>query len=310
MSKKSQIVALLFFWLLCPSAGAQQSYSIGTDCLTQSSTTNQAAATYKLCPEGFVRVVDGKALIEFNDKQAVINESFLESSGYTRSVERGDYKDYSGFASDTTIVWRDKDGTDVFALAEYSGEDSKQIIIVSKSAIDMNGMKIGLKPNRKIRPLCKRREGTLTCKIAFIRTNNSYYNYYSTDINDLMDKWVVSYYQKARANSLQLPAKVGDCTATSIVSLVDRFGAGLLTDNEHINTGSAVNFSNGGYQVSYDKVGAIFRSRVGDNVKMCLVYVPKNCPQGDQRGRVYYSINLRTGESWKLPDDQHSCGGA
>jgi hypothetical protein len=30
----------------------------------------------------------------------------------------------------------------------------------------------------------------------------------------------------------------------------------------------------------------------------------------DERGSVYFTHNLRTGENWVLPVDQHSCGGA
>lgn len=55
---------------------------------------------------------------------------------------------------------------------------------------------------------------------------------------------------------------------------------------------------------------AIKNSRVGDHVLNCLVFIPKDCPKGDDRGRIYTVTNLRTLESWTLPDSQHSCGGA
>jgi hypothetical protein len=75
-------------------------------------------------------------------------------------------------------------------------------------------------------------------------------------------------------------------------------------------SGSAVSFDNGGYQVSYDTVPAIEHSKTGDPVRMCLVSIPRHCPKGDDRGRVYRITNLRTHKGWKLPDSEHMCGGA
>jgi hypothetical protein len=43
---------------------------------------------------------------------------------------------------------------------------------------------------------------------------------------------------------------------------------------------------------------------------MCLVQLPFACPAGDVRGRWYTTTNLRTLESWTLPDAEHGCGGA
>jgi hypothetical protein len=45
-------------------------------------------------------------------------------------------------------------------------------------------------------------------------------------------------------------------------------------------------------------------------VRMCLVSLPQDCPKGDERGKIYRTRNLRTKKSWKLPDAEHSCGGA
>src|SRR4051794_40191706 len=49
---------------------------------------------------------------------------------------------------------------------------------------------------------------------------------------------------------------------------------------------------------------------VADHVLICLVFIPKNCPKGDDRGKMYTVTNLRTLKSWTLPNAQHSCGGA
>jgi hypothetical protein len=75
-------------------------------------------------------------------------------------------------------------------------------------------------------------------------------------------------------------------------------------------SGSAIDFVNGGYQVSYDEVAAIAASRPGDDADVCLVSVPKGCPKGDHRGKIYKTTNLRTRGQWTLPDSEHSCGGA
>jgi hypothetical protein len=51
-------------------------------------------------------------------------------------------------------------------------------------------------------------------------------------------------------------------------------------------------------------------SKPRDPVKLCLISIPKNCPPGDNRGKVYTATNLRTKKTFTLPDSQHSCGGA
>jgi hypothetical protein len=62
--------------------------------------------------------------------------------------------------------------------------------------------------------------------------------------------------------------------------------------------------------MSFSQVGELIRSRVRDRVRMCLVSVPELCPSHDDRGRTYRTTNLRTRESWTLPDDTRVCGGA
>jgi hypothetical protein len=100
-----------------------------------------------------------------------------------------------------------------------------------------------------------------------------------------------------------LPKRVGDCADTAIKSIGTRLEG--VPDS-----GSAVGFENGGYQVGYDRVPAIEQSRNGDPVRMCLVSLPRNCPKGDDRGRTYRTTDLRTHQSWSLADSTHMCGGA
>jgi len=100
-----------------------------------------------------------------------------------------------------------------------------------------------------------------------------------------------------------LPTRVGQCSTTRVKQVTTRL-------ENTPGSGSAIEFVNGGSQVSYDQVAAVDRSRPGDPVRMCLVSIPKHCPPGDDRGRIYKTTNLRTRGSWSLPDSQHMCGGA
>jgi hypothetical protein len=106
-----------------------------------------------------------------------------------------------------------------------------------------------------------------------------------------------------------LPTHPGTCAWTKIKSVEHRLQEGergpFIKDS-----GSAVVFSNGGYQVAYEEYDEVHRSRAGDPVLMCLVSIPQHCPKGDSRGRVYTTTNLRTQESWTMPDAEHRCGGA
>ena len=106
-----------------------------------------------------------------------------------------------------------------------------------------------------------------------------------------------------------LPAGIGQCSRTAIAWIGTRLEDGR-TGRPILGSGSSIRFENGGHQVSYDTVPQITASRIGDPVTMCLVLIPRNCPPGDNRGRVYQTINLRTHQSWQLSDSQHNCGGA
>lgn len=106
-----------------------------------------------------------------------------------------------------------------------------------------------------------------------------------------------------------LPGREGTCVWTKIARLEHRLRNGdrgpFVSDS-----GSAVAFANGGYQVSYEEVDAVHHAREGDAVLLCLVTIPRGCPPGDSRGRWYTATDKRTMESWTMPDAEHSCGGA
>ena len=100
-------------------------------------------------------------------------------------------------------------------------------------------------------------------------------------------------------------ARVGQCVTTRITAIHAR-----LEGDPNFESGIGVELANGIYGVSYESVRAVRRSRAGDRVRACLVSIPHHCPPGDDRGREYRTTNLRTRQSWVLPDSQHSCGGA
>ncbi|EYD72133.1 hypothetical protein Rumeso_04839 [Rubellimicrobium mesophilum DSM 19309] len=102
-----------------------------------------------------------------------------------------------------------------------------------------------------------------------------------------------------------LPTRLGDCAETTIADIGPR-----LMDDPDFESGVGIAYANGLGQVSYDRVQEVIDSQPGDPVRMCLVYIPANCPPGDDRGKVYATTNLRTGATWEMPDAQHECGGA
>lgn len=108
-----------------------------------------------------------------------------------------------------------------------------------------------------------------------------------------------------------LPKAIGHCTFTKIAYISTRFGDELKRPASELDSnGTAVTFANKAYLVSYSFVEAVANSHIGDEVLLCLVSIPKNCPPGDNRGREYSATNVKTKQSWILPDSQHMCGGA
>src|ERR1700741_4781182 len=108
----------------------------------------------------------------------------------------------------------------------------------------------------------------------------------------------------AASSTEPIPRALGTCAFTSVRKVTTR-----LTDGDP-NSGSAIILANGVNGVSYERVPAVERSRARDHVITCLVRLPHNCPKGDERGKVYTTTNLRTLESFTLPDAEHICGGA
>lgn len=105
-----------------------------------------------------------------------------------------------------------------------------------------------------------------------------------------------------------MPEFPGDCVKTLIKEITTRFGEPISYENQ--DAGTSVQYGNGGYVVSYDREAAFYNAESGQPVVMCLLSIPYDCPDGDDRGRIYYTFNLATKSEWILPDAQHMCGGA
>jgi hypothetical protein len=112
----------------------------------------------------------------------------------------------------------------------------------------------------------------------------------------------------AQAHADEPPRRVGDCLVTTIKEIGHRLDG--VNDS-----GSLVAYylrSKGVdlFQVSNDESAVVRAWRKGDAVRVCLVSLPRDCPAGDDRGKLYRTTNLRTHTSWTEANASHSCGGA
>jgi hypothetical protein len=101
----------------------------------------------------------------------------------------------------------------------------------------------------------------------------------------------------------KVPTKVGQCVSTTIKEKFSRLEG--VPDS-----GSGIEYANGIVGVSYDTIRAITKAKVGDKITLCLTSIPTGCPPGDDRGKTYSALDLRTKGKWELPDAEHMCGGA
>lgn len=106
----------------------------------------------------------------------------------------------------------------------------------------------------------------------------------------------------------RIPMKHAECSRTRIKSITTRFGEPVSYENE--GDGTAVEYENGGFVISYSRDVGFFQAKAGQPVVVCLLSVPYDCPAGDDRGRFYYTLNLATRSEWVQADAQHMCGGA
>lgn len=104
------------------------------------------------------------------------------------------------------------------------------------------------------------------------------------------------------------PQTLAQCVKTRVKDFTTRFG-NPLPDNQP-DTGIYIDYDNGGYIYSYERGRNFDGIARGQPVVLCLMSIPRDCPTGDDRGRIYYTLDLATRQSWVSGDSEHGCGGA
>ena len=104
-----------------------------------------------------------------------------------------------------------------------------------------------------------------------------------------------------------IPTKHAECSLTRIKVIKTSFGEDVSYENE--DNGTAIEYDNGGFVISHSRDPGLFNALFGQPVVVCLMSVPYDCPEGDDRGRFYYTLNLATLSDWVMADAQHMCGG-
>mgnify|MGYP007096476285 CR=1 FL=1 len=125
------------------------------------------------------------------------------------------------------------------------------------------------------------------------------------------------------------PVRVDECSNTFVKTVTSRFGAeewqfgsddGILEFTNGIGvylyrtlrSTSGWGISEESRPISLSGARALFSAN--DPVKVCLEYVPTDCPArarlGDRRGEIYYISNFRNSKSAYGHFGRNSCGGA
>jgi uncharacterized protein YecT (DUF1311 family) len=116
-----------------------------------------------------------------------------------------------------------------------------------------------------------------------------------------------------------LPKKVGKCVDAVLMDKTTRFEGAIPGEaggelNMLFSNDLGVYVTSAPYLASESNVDKyLYNSRdfaKGDKVKICLVALPKDCPPGDDRGKIYAITNYKNKKSFTGVDAWHSCGGA
>lgn len=140
---------------------------------------------------------------------------------------------------------------------------------------------------------------------------------YEERINELVSQAAHQTYKHNNPNNF--PKTVGDCVETILMSKNTRFEGVVAGD-----TGGEVN-------VMFDNEIALYIQEIqdlpkstnvdkymystsdfaeGDSMKLCLLALPKDCPKGDDRGKVYSVHSHKNNKTFTGVDAWHLCGGA
>lgn len=89
--------------------------------------------------------------------------------------------------------------------------------------------------------------------------------------------------------------------------MTTRFGEPVTYENA--DAGTVFEYADGTITVSYERNG-LFGVKAGHEVVLCLMSIPYDCPDGDGRGHLYYTLDKALNRDWEMVDSQHLCGGA
>jgi len=121
------------------------------------------------------------------------------------------------------------------------------------------------------------------------------------------------------ASLAALPEVVGECVNTSIVQKITRFEGAIAgeTGGEvavELNNGVSLYIQNSVDFPAIENVDKYMFATTdflkGDKVELCLQELPTDCPEGDDRGKIYSVTNYKNNRSFIGIDAWHSCGGA
>lgn len=111
------------------------------------------------------------------------------------------------------------------------------------------------------------------------------------------------------AHASPLPSEVGQCSKSFVTAVGQRLTDGK-TGQPIPHSGSVISFADGLSQISYQDLPQVDVSQINDPVVNCLIKIPQGCPPGDNRGKLFATVNLRTLLIWVMPNSEHMCGGA
>lgn len=125
--------------------------------------------------------------------------------------------------------------------------------------------------------------------------------------------------EQSSKTAKNFPKKVGECVDSAIEDKTTRFEGAIPGD-----TGGevSVSFQNGIilYITKMDTLPSsenadkyMYSTKdfaKGDRVKLCLTELPKDCPPGDDRGKIYSVQNYKNKKTFSGVDAWHMCGGA
>ena len=119
------------------------------------------------------------------------------------------------------------------------------------------------------------------------------------------------------ARAAAAPTTVGACSQTTVTAKRFRMASspgdpGYQPSSSPLGKEVLISFANGLGLYAGEGDAFILSNHFapGHRVTLCLVSLPKDCPPGDDRGKVYRLTDLQTRRTLTGIDSWHLCGGA